>query len=679
MTVANLRARMTELIRVADAAEQFPDKRLITDMLSRLKTGLGKKMLDHTKDPNLTFAEFVQRARAYEEAYEQKRDWQQLNEHRPQREPNRRGRNEPQNYARGTYNSRGAYRQQQHQLPQRQTCGAYEAKTIERTQQSNTAVARPQIGNQPNARTNAFIPDRGRPCRRCGSSHWDKDCPMTNGQTQRIVSAPQHVAEYQSGQMATRHQKYFAVSIEPTTNSIARIDAQIPRPYCALRMNDLDIVQILVDSGADHNVIGAWHLQKLTTINDTWWKAYMSRDKSIRPLYGFDNSRSTTLEVINVIVTVKDRVTRTLTFDIAPICSAGIIIDLPGMKELEFSMYSPLLGWNVFAGKENRLPEHNNIPHNARTYISRTLIPDDKILIAVRRKIVVAPHSEVTIPTMEKVAHEARTSLFTVDYIASDDLPILTDDIRHLPRVTVTNSGNTELVICRGDTLAYATAADTTVYKATTEAGITVNSIEKTENHEPTDDFTIVDCRKRQEKIALLDSLALKEMPMFSQQCRGRVRKLFHAFADVIYYDICDLTEPCAAEPMRIVTDDGPVYSKPRPIEISAWEFECSKIAELKAAGFIEEAEQNSPWQSPVTIVAKRGTDKYRFCIDLRKVNNITTMVAGRIPQLQELVQACKNKCYFSSFDLKQAYHQMEIAKEDRIKTTFACRQGIYQ
>ena len=681
MRVTELREKMLTLTRIMGAPGEFTDRRLIDDIIIRLEPWLARKIHTHSTESGLTFAKLVQYAWAYEDEEIRRDGLGQLNEEWQQCGPSRNRENGQGNYS---YRGRGAYSR------------SYNRGQYNREWQGERTNMQSKTENWSNTRTNTFMSRRTRPCRHCGGSHWDYECQMISGMPRRTRPCRHcggshwdnecQMISGQAQQAITHRPKYYASNAERTTmNSVGSVSAQVTRPYCTLRMNGVDIVQVLIDSGADSNITGAQQLRKFTEISSEWRRAYLARDMSKRRLHGFDDSSIATFGTIDVAVAVKKGVARVLKFDIAPVCGVGIIVGLPGMKKLEFSLYSPLIGWNVLEDKENRLPEYDDIPRNARTYINRAFIPENSVIIAARRKTVIPPRSEAVIPAMlitpttKEMSREDRTSLFTIDYIMSDELPKLTEDIRHPEKIILTNHEEVEMVVRRGDTLAYATAVDDTVYKVATKSKVTVNSIEHTDDPDADDEFPMVDCRKRQEKIALIDSLALGEMSMFTQRCRERVRRLFHSFVDVIYYDIYDLAEPCAAEPMRIVTNGGPVYSKPRPVGVYAWEFERKKIAELKAAGFIEEADSNSPWQSPIAIVAKRGTDKYRLCTDFRKLNDITAMSAGRIPQLQELVQACKNKRYFSSFDLKQAYHQMEIAEEDRVKTTFACRQGVYQ
>jgi len=51
---------------------------------------------------------------------------------------------------------------------------------------------------------------------------------------------------------------------------------------------------------------------------------------------------------------------------------------------------------------------------------------------------------------------------------------------------------------------------------------------------------------------------------------------------------------------------------------------------------------RTSPWRSPVLLVKKKsedGTIKYRFCIDLKKVNSITTKDCYSLPRISESVE----------------------------------------
>ena len=86
----------------------------------------------------------------------------------------------------------------------------------------------------------------------------------------------------------------------------------------------------------------------------------------------------------------------------------------------------------------------------------------------------------------------------------------------------------------------------------------------------------------------------------------------------------------------------------------------------------------NSPWSSPVVLV-KRGEDKYRFCVDYRKLNSVTRCSARPMPHMDTILRNLRNAKYISTIDLSMAFNQVPI-KVDRPYTAFTVpRRGLFQ
>src|ERR1700742_4276006 len=85
-----------------------------------------------------------------------------------------------------------------------------------------------------------------------------------------------------------------------------------------------------------------------------------------------------------------------------------------------------------------------------------------------------------------------------------------------------------------------------------------------------------------------------------------------------------------------------------------------------------------SPWASPVTLAGKKSGN-YRFCIDYRKLNNVTKTDAYPLPRIDETLEKFRKGNWFTSLDLAAGYHQVEMAEEDKEKTAFICSQGLYE
>ena len=82
-----------------------------------------------------------------------------------------------------------------------------------------------------------------------------------------------------------------------------------------------------------------------------------------------------------------------------------------------------------------------------------------------------------------------------------------------------------------------------------------------------------------------------------------------------------------------------------------------------------------SPWRSPVLLVKKKDTSGkvtgYRFCIDLTKVNAVTTKDSYALPLIGKTTDTLCGAKYFSNGDLDRAFWQVGIAEEDKEKFSF--------
>lgn len=79
----------------------------------------------------------------------------------------------------------------------------------------------------------------------------------------------------------------------------------------------------------------------------------------------------------------------------------------------------------------------------------------------------------------------------------------------------------------------------------------------------------------------------------------------------------------------------------------------------------------SSPWNNPV-IAVRKPTGKIRLCIDARKLNNVTVKDAYPTPQLLRILSQLTDTKFLSSIDFSDAYHQVELAEESKLKTAFS-------
>ena len=100
------------------------------------------------------------------------------------------------------------------------------------------------------------------------------------------------------------------------------------------------------------------------------------------------------------------------------------------------------------------------------------------------------------------------------------------------------------------------------------------------------------------------------------------------------------------------------------------------ELDKMLESGVIEPS--NSNWSSPVTVQPKKdGTN--RFCIDFRRINEITADEITVLPRIQDIFDSLGRKKFFTTIDLKSAYWQIKLTPRSKKKTAFICHRGLFQ
>ena len=92
--------------------------------------------------------------------------------------------------------------------------------------------------------------------------------------------------------------------------------------------------------------------------------------------------------------------------------------------------------------------------------------------------------------------------------------------------------------------------------------------------------------------------------------------------------------------------------------------------------GIIEPS--NSDWSSPIVMVKRNG--KYRFCLDFRKVNEVSKKDAYPLPYMSVILDRLRAAKYISTLDLAKAFHRVPLTPESKPITAFTVPgKGLFQ
>ena len=122
--------------------------------------------------------------------------------------------------------------------------------------------------------------------------------------------------------------------------------------------------------------------------------------------------------------------------------------------------------------------------------------------------------------------------------------------------------------------------------------------------------------------------------------------------------------------------DAAPIRLPPRRLPLGKRQIEKEEIKKMLDRGIIEPS--TSAWSSPVVLITKKDGSP-RFCLDYRKLNDVTVKDAYPLPRVEDCINALSGSKYFSSLDLNSGYWQVGMKTEDKEKTAFATTMGLYQ
>ncbi|CAB3981552.1 Retrovirus-related Pol poly from transposon, partial [Paramuricea clavata] len=127
----------------------------------------------------------------------------------------------------------------------------------------------------------------------------------------------------------------------------------------------------------------------------------------------------------------------------------------------------------------------------------------------------------------------------------------------------------------------------------------------------------------------------------------------------------------------KINTGDAqPIKQAPRRLPMRKSDEAIQAVEEMEKQGIVEPS--MSPWSSPIVLVRKKDGST-RFCVDYRRLNDITRKDSFPLPRVDITLDALNDAKWFTTLDLKSGYWQVELDPADKEKTAFSFGQGLWQ
>ena len=148
-----------------------------------------------------------------------------------------------------------------------------------------------------------------------------------------------------------------------------------------------------------------------------------------------------------------------------------------------------------------------------------------------------------------------------------------------------------------------------------------------------------------------------------------RHRDVFHVEGDPIGHT--DLVEHSV--------DTGsarPVKQRVRPVPMGLSDEVDRQLDEMLEQGVIEPS--SSPWSSPIVLVKKKN-GKVRFCVDYRRLNELTVKDAYPLPRISETLDTLGGSRYFCCLDMKSGFWQVGLDEQAKEKSAFVTKRGLFQ
>ncbi len=134
--------------------------------------------------------------------------------------------------------------------------------------------------------------------------------------------------------------------------------------------------------------------------------------------------------------------------------------------------------------------------------------------------------------------------------------------------------------------------------------------------------------------------------------------------ATVFSSDSSDLGRTDIVKHQIITGSAKPIKQPPRRLSLAKRDVACQAVDKILKEGVIEPS--TSPWSSTVVVVAKKN-GSLRFCVDYRKLDDVTVKDSYPLPRIDDTLDALGGSQWF----------QVAMDHADKEKTAFSIGGGL--
>ncbi len=161
--------------------------------------------------------------------------------------------------------------------------------------------------------------------------------------------------------------------------------------------------------------------------------------------------------------------------------------------------------------------------------------------------------------------------------------------------------------------------------------------------------------------------------PEERRQYEDLLRKYIHLFA-FSYKDLREIT--MEQHKIELLPNAKPIKIKQRRWNPKYTTMVKEELDKLLEAGFIRLVE-TTEWVSPMVLALKKN-GMLRVCVNYKALNKVTKKNHYPLPFCEEILEEVAGHEMYIFGDGYKGYHQVKIAPEDQLKTTFTTPWGTF-